>query len=143
MIADKAVLAEIQESWKGVEMLRQKVHVPIRVPIFGYVLQGIEVLFAADAEHNLPFVHACAVLNDALKQLEREGRFNCNSIFLGALLSASKDKLPWKDFTVIEEAVKRRNGIAHHGEIVPREDCWRFTDAIKDELVSFRILQAG
>jgi hypothetical protein len=139
MIADTTVLSEIRESWKGVEMLRQK----IKAAILGAFSEGSSfVLFAADAAHNLPFVQACAVLNDALEQLRDEGHFRCKGRLLGTLLYASKDKLRWKGFSTIEEAVNRRNAIAHHAQIVPRGECWRLTDAIRQELVSFNVLEA-
>ena len=98
VIADAAVLSEIQASWRGVEMLRHRIQLAIQ----GSVLEGaILALHADDAAHNLPFVHACAVLNDALEQLRDERRFKCNGKrpTLGILLSASEDKLPWKHFT--------------------------------------------
>ena len=140
MIADTAVLSEIQESWTGVEILHQR----LNAAILGAFSEGSSFgLFAAYAAHNLPFVHACAVLNDALKQLEQEGHFHCKSIFLGALLSASNDKLPWKNFRTIEEVVSRRNDIAHRAEVIPRVDCWRFIDAIREELISLKILQTS
>ena len=119
MISDPVALAEIRESWKGVEALRGR----LQRGILGSFAQGGSfVIFVADAAHNLPFVHACAVLNDVLAQLAKEGRFTCKSIFLGALVAASKAKLPWKDFALIKEGVDRRNGVAHRGEILPRGD---------------------
>ena len=137
MITDTAALTEIRESWRGVEGLRHK----LQTALLGSFSQGATfAIFAADAAHNLPFVHACAVLNDVLEQLKQEGHFHSKSIFLGALLSASKAKLPWNDFPMIEEAVARRNDVAHRAEVLPRADCWRFIDAIRDELVSWSIL---
>ena len=140
MIVDTAALTEIRESWRGVEGLRDK----LQRALLGSFAQGASsAIFAADAAHNLPFVHACTVLNDVLGQLKQEGLFQSKSIFLGALVSVSKDKLPWKNLPLIEEAVTRRNGIAHRAEILPRGDCWRFIDAIRDELISWGVLQAN
>jgi hypothetical protein len=137
MITDSVALGEIRESWQGVDRLRDK----LQRALLGSFAQGASfAIFAADAAHNLPFIHACAVLNDVLAQLRQEGHFQSNSIFLGALLSASKAKLPWKNFAVIEEAVARRNDVAHRAEILARGDCWRYIDAIKAELVSWSIL---
>src|ERR671923_2534726 len=100
MIADQAALDEIRQSWRGVEALRDK----LQRALLGSFAQGASfVVFVADAAHNLPLVHAYAVLNDVLEQLSKEGHFRCNSIFLGALLAESKEKLPWKDFPLINE----------------------------------------
>lgn len=124
----------------GVETLRGR----LQRGILGSFAQGGSfVIFVADAAHNLPFVHACAVLNDVLTQLAKEGRFACKSIFLGALVSASEGPLQWKDIALIKEAVHRRNGIAHRGEILPRGDCWKYTDAIKDQLTEWSVLDAS
>ncbi|MEX2214123.1 MAG: hypothetical protein WD768_08350 [Phycisphaeraceae bacterium] len=140
MIADTSALTEIRESWRGVEGLRDK----LQRALLGSFAQGASfAIFAADAAHNLPFVHACAVLNDVLEQLKQEGHFQSKSIFLGALLSASRGKLAWKNLPLIDEAVARRNDVAHRAEVLPRADCWRFIDAIREELVSWSILQAS
>ena len=101
----------VRKSWAGVEGLRDK----LQRSLLGSFAEGASfALFAADAAHNLPFVHACAVLNDVLNQLKQEGQFQSKSIFLGALLDSSKSKLPWKNLPVIQEAVARRNDVAHH-----------------------------
>ena len=140
MITDTAALAEIRDSWDGVEGLRDK----LQAALIGPPAIGASfAIFAADAAHNLPFIHACALLNDVLEQLEREGHFRCGSIFLGALLRASKTRLPWKNFPVIDEAVASRNAIAHRAEVLARADCWRFIDAIREELLSWRILESS
>lgn len=137
MITDKTALAAIQNSWKGVELLRQK----LQIGFFASASQGAVSFSVVDAAHNLPFVHACAVLNDALEQLRDEQCFNCGGKHLGALLDASNGKLPWRNFQIIKEAVQKRNDIAHRAEILPRAECWRYMDAIKDELRSLNIIQ--
>lgn len=137
MIKDAIALQELRDSWRGVEALRDK----LQRALLGSFAQGASfAIFAADAAHNLPFVHACAALNDTLAQLQSEGHFRCRSIFLGALVSSSKVALPWKNFALIEEAVTRRNDVAHRGEVLPRKDCWRYIDAIKIELTAWSIV---
>lgn len=140
MISDSIALAEIRASWQGVEALRGRVQ---RALLGAFAQGGSSAIFAADAANNLPFVHACAVLNDILGELAREGRFSCKSIFLGRLLAASEEKLPWNDFALIKEGVERRNGVAHRGELLPRGDCWKYIDAIKAELVAWGVLEAS
>jgi len=92
--------------------------------------------------HNLPFVHACAVLNEVLRQLRDEGRFACDGRTLGALVGASKDQLPWCDFVATTELVKRRNEVAHDAKLVPRGECWQYIDAIKAQLLAWGVLQS-
>ena len=138
MISDRAALEEIRQSWNGVEALRGK----LQRALLGSFAQGASfVIFIADSAHNLPFVHAYAVLNDVLAQLAKEGQFHCNSIFLGKLLAASQEKLAWKAFPLIKEGAERRNDVAHRGEVLPRGDCWKYIDSIRDQLRVWEILE--
>ncbi len=138
MITDRVALDEIRQSWNGVEALRGR----LQGALLGSFAQGASfMIFVADAAHNLPFVHACAVLNDTLEQLAKEGQFRCNSFFLGALLSASENELSWKDFALIKEGAERLNDVKHRGDVLPRADCWKYIDAIRDQLVAWRILE--
>jgi hypothetical protein len=139
MISDADVLAEVRKSWNGVEGLRGKVQ---RAFLGAVARGGVAAIFFVDAAHNVPFIHACAVLNDVLEQLQKEGHFNCNSFFLTKLVRSSKSHLPWNDLPLVEEAVKRRNNIAHRADVLPRGDCWRFIDGIRSELESWKILDA-
>ncbi len=137
MISNPKSLNRIRSLWKAQDDLRNRVQ---RALLGAFSLGGSSAIFAADAAHNLPFVHACSVLNEVLIQLAKEGHYNCKSRFLGKLLRASEKHLPWTDFATIEEAVDRRNKLAHHGAVLPRADCWKYTDAIKHELVTWKII---
>jgi hypothetical protein len=139
MISDHATLTEIRQSWKGVEALRGRLQ---RSLLGSFAQRASFVIFVSDSAHNLPFVHAYAVLNDVLKQLENENHFKCKSFFLGALLDASKAKLSWNDFAIIKEGAERRNDVAHRGEVLPRADCWRYIDAIKDQLLAWGVVDS-
>ncbi len=140
MISDKNVLTEVKASWGGVEALRDKLQ---RALLGSFAEGGSFAIFAADAAHNLPFMHAYSVLNDTLKQLSVEDHFKCKSIFLGALLDASKDNLEWRDFSLIKEGADRRNGVAHRGDILPRADCWKYIDAVREQLLAWKVLDAS
>ena len=140
MISDQSALAEIRKSWRGVEALRGKV----QRALLGSVAQGGSfAIFAADAAHNLPFMHAYSVLNDVLRQLSLEGHFKCKSIFLGPLLDASEHKLSWKNFCLINEGKDRRNDVAHRGDVLLRGDCWQYIDAVHEQLLRWQVLDVG
>ena len=85
MIKDRSTLIEIRKSWKGVVSLRNNTRTSIAAAATSGVGLGACVISIADAAHNLPFIHACSVLNDSLLQVCKEGHFKCKSIFLGAL----------------------------------------------------------
>ena len=140
MIRDATVLAEIQQNWAGVEALRAKLQRSAFATFSMPTIGGIFPFALADAAHNLPFIHAYAVLNDALKQLRDEGHFACNCFFLGALLKASQNVLAWRDFALISQGVTRRNEVAHRGQLLNRADCWKYVDAVKVELSALGII---
>jgi hypothetical protein len=138
VIQDATALTEIQQSWNGVEALRSKLQVSAFASVG--VIGGTFPFTLANAAHNLPFIHAYAVLNDALKQLADGGRFTCKSIFLGELLKKSETVLPWQDFALISVGVGRRNDVAHRGQLLDRGDCWKYVDAVKAELSAWGII---
>jgi hypothetical protein len=138
MIKDPAALAEVRSGWSGVEALRDSLQVSAFASI-GF-MGGIFPFKLANAAHNLPFVHAFAVLNDVLEQLAKEGHFACKSIFLGALVQKSEKALPWLNYGVITTAVARRNDVAHRGQILEQGECWKYIDAVKEELAGWGII---
>jgi hypothetical protein len=141
MIKDTDTLTEIQASWDGVENLRGKIQRSLFASV-GF-LGGTFPFAAANAAHNLPFLHAISVLNVVLEALAKEGWFNCGSFFLGALLNAAKDDLQWVDYDAIREANRLRVALAHKGELLPRADCWKHIDAVKAQLVAWGIIGAN
>lgn len=141
MIKDTDTLTEIQACWNGVENHRGKIQRSLFASV-GF-LGGTFPFTAADAAHNLPFMHAMSVLNDVLRALAKEGRFNCDSHFLGQLLDAAKDDLQWVDYQAIREANRLRVAVAHRGELLPRADCWEHIDDVKAQLVAWGIIGAS
>lgn len=139
MIIDQTALAEIHRLWHGVEQLRGRIH-GTRLTNFAFgspiaVLQPTE-----DVAYNLPFLHACAVLNDTLSQLADEGHFRCKSWMLGSLLNAAKSSLSWVDFDKIKKIVEIRNQVAHEGILCPRQDCIDYIETIHQQLRSWGVL---
>jgi len=129
MIGDPAVLEEIRMSWKGVDILREKT----QRALLGSIAQGASAVIMIDA---------CSVLNEVLQQLALQGQFKCKSRFLGSLLEASREDLAWKDFSLMKECVARRKDLAHRGEILPRANCWKYIDGIKNELLHWGVLNS-
>ncbi len=138
MIRDPNALAEIQQSWAGVEALRSTLQVSAAASMG--IIGGAFPFALSNAAHNLPFIHAYAVLNDVLEQLADEGHFNCKSIFLGELLKRSEQALQWQDFALIRAGAARRNDVAHRGQLLERGDCWKYVDAVKAELSAWAVL---
>jgi hypothetical protein len=138
MIKHATARAEVQLGWAVVEALRDSLQVSANASVG--VIGGSFPFQLANAAHNLPFVHAFAVLNDVLEQLAKEGHFACKSIFLGALLQKSEKPLPWRDYALISAGVNRRNDVAHRGQLLERGECWKYIDAVKEELAGWGII---
>jgi hypothetical protein len=144
MITDPKALEDLRVSWDGVRLLRLKIY---RAITGSATLPGSFTVFIADAAHNLPFLQACAVLNDVLAQLRDEQHFRCGRLGndrtpLGALVRDSEHALPWRNYPLIKEAKCCRNALAHRAKIIPHADCWRYIDAIEAELVQWGIVDA-
>ena len=137
MIADTQVLGDVRQSWAGVRELRQTVDIAVPHGVLAFPV----LIFIADVPYNLPFLHACGVLNDTLEQLAIEQSFAYKGRNFGPLIDASVGILPWNDLPLICVAKDRRDGLAHRGVIVQRDDCLRYIDAIEVELVHWRIVR--
>jgi hypothetical protein len=107
---------------------------------FDGIIGGVFPFALLNAAHNLPFIHAYAVLNDVLERLAYEGHFTCKSIFLGELLKRSEQALRWHDFALISAGATRRNDVAHRGQLLDRGDCWKYVDAVKVELSAWGVI---
>jgi len=140
VIKDLSTLSEIQSEWQGVENLRKRLKVDAMASFAMPPLGGDYPFALGKAAQNLPFIHACSVLNEVLIALEAEGHFVCKSRFLGALVKSSKQVLPWINYSLIEKVVDERNGVAHRGELLEQEVCWKYVDAIRIELVNWRVV---
>ncbi len=134
MIKDAAVLDRVQKEWASVSVLSGRIKVNLFAG-FGHFSH-----FLADCANNLPFLHACSVLNEALLQVRDEGVFQCKARTLGALVKAAEHNLTWADYTAVKEMVKKRNELAHKGVLCSRKDCWRYISVIETELRGWSIL---
>lgn len=144
MIKDDETRAEIVENWNGVEIVRSKIEINLLGAVgFG---DGIYPFYAADAAFNLPFIQAVAVLNDALQAYAFEGRFGNNHKIkrsFDQLLKLAKNELSWKNYSEIIKLKKLRDLVAHHGELVPRGECWGCVDTVKAELIHWGLVEVG
>ncbi len=137
MINDAAALTDIRQSWEGARMLRLRV----QRGLAGLVGAGAGTsVLLADIAHNLPFLHACSVLNDTLEQLRDDGVFRSGQRTLGALVEASTGSLVWLDRATIDRMVIDRNSLAHDGVVLARAACWQYIDLIEQQLRDWAIV---
>jgi hypothetical protein len=136
MISDPNTLKKLQQEWEGVRALRNRIKLGM---VVAAVPHGYPFILSNMA-HNLPFLHACGVLNNVLEQLRDENLFKCGSKTLGSLLDASQYYLPWNDFVLMKEILDQRNKLAHHGHLILPSDCRKYIEAIEHELVTWKIV---
>jgi len=137
MITNTSVLQTLQTEWQGVLKLKGKIDKLLKAS-FSQGASAIALL--ADIPHNLPFLYACGVFNDALIEIRDAGYFKSKMRTLGALITDSKNSLPWLNYTLMKEVVEKRNDLAHRAVILPRCDCWRYIDAIELQLRDWNVL---
>ncbi len=138
MIKDKDVLQEIRKQWDGVVALRRRIQVNL---LASFSFGGTFSHFTADCAHNLPFLHACSVLNEALRQMRDEGVFTSTKHTLGAFAKSAQHQVSWVNYAEVTKMVGERNGLAHRAALLPRVDCWGYLEVIEAELRSWSIIK--
>jgi hypothetical protein len=137
VIKDAEALLYIEMQWTAVLALRDRIQ---RQLFMAMTTGGTYPTFAADCAHNLPFLHACSVLNAALQAMRDEGQFESRNFFLGTLVAAAKHSIEWVDYVAVVETVEKRDQLAHHGMLLPRADCWRHLAVVENELRGWSII---
>ena len=137
MIHDANVLQKVRDEWKTVRATWDMVAANI---VFSFAGGGYVSHDFRCVAYSLTLLFGFTVLEHVLQQLRDEGRFSCNSFFVGKLMSASQNSLPWIDYALVDEARRRRNDIAHRQQWIEIDDCKRYLDAIESELRGWNIL---
>lgn len=135
MIRDPQIKSEIVKEWDGVRKLQQSFLTAHLLPGFGIINEVIP-----DEFHNLPFVLAFAVLDEVLTQLRDQGHFKCKSSLLGPKMRASRRRLPWQNYDLVNSGRKARNRLAHDARLLAKADCFKYIDAMEIELRAWGII---
>lgn len=134
MIIDQAALAEIRQDWVAVRKLSSIVLFS-RVTPSGWIQENRQ-----DEAFNLPLLLAYSVLERVLSELRGKAKFQSPTDKLGPMMKASKQNLPWVDFSLIDQGRLARNALAHEAKLVSKHDCLRFIEAIEIELKAWASL---
>ena len=137
MITDRVVLEDIRSSWNTVRISQEMIQTNLNV---AFAFGGAQSHNFKNLAYSLILIFAFSVIEDALRQLEDQGVFSAKNRQLGTLMHASKSALPWVAFQFVDEGRERRNDVAHKREYLERADCWKYIDAIENELIAWRIL---
>lgn len=139
MIQDKVKQADYQKEWNSVRKFQNRIQANLNASGMMFGTGATHAI--RDISHNLVLLFAFSVFEDVLKQLKAEKYFISDNNNLGNLMHKSQNHLPWQNFTLVDEARERRNEIAHDQTIFPRDDCWKYIDAIENELVQWGVIK--
>jgi len=134
MIHNRQTKSEIAQDWSVVRKLCNTAKTRY-LPGFGVIVNT-----PPEEIYNLPLVLAYAVLDRVLNVLRDQGEFSCKSWKLGAKMDASQNKLPWKDYCLVDKGRDARNELAHDAKLLSKADCLHFIDAIESELRAWSIV---
>jgi hypothetical protein len=141
MLEDTEQLMLIRKEWAGVEALQSSLKRDAMVSAAMPMFDGHYPRTLLNASLNLPFLHACSVLNDVLLEFVKQGKFKSSQRTLGALVKDSKSKLQWDNFENIKTVlVEDRNALAHDGVLIDAQTCKGHIEAVKAQLVAWKIL---
>jgi hypothetical protein len=90
--------------------------------------------------YNLPLVLAYAILDEVLSALIAQGVFACRDWKLGSKMVASKTKLAWQNYLLVDSGKTARNELAHRATLVERAHCLQFIEAIEVELRAWGVI---
>ena len=138
MIQDSMKLQEIRDTWVTVRIFQAKVTTNLNAAFVGGGIPQTHEF--RNLAHSLILLFAFSVLEDVLKQLKQEKVFSSGTNQLGDLMYFSKGALAWKAFALVDEGRTKRNELAHQRQLIERVDCWKYIDAIEEELVGWKIL---
>ena len=138
MIADKYVKQDLRESWSTVLSTKEMVKANI---VWAFAGGGYTSKQFRDLSFNLTLLFGFSVVERALTQMRDEGKFNSASSQLSTLMEKSKNKIPWINYDLIDEARNIRNDIAHKQQWIEQSECFRYLDGIEMELINWGVLK--
>jgi hypothetical protein len=115
----------------------------------GHVRQSGLVSFATstlpqkglvDLAYALTLPFAFSAFEKVLLELRDCGVIKCKRSQLRPLMEASRSRLWWQDYDLVDEARESRNALVHDRQTPSREDTIRYIDAIDAELRAWSIV---
>ncbi|MDP1670786.1 MAG: hypothetical protein Q8L63_01745 [Alphaproteobacteria bacterium] len=135
-----ATLEELRSAWTGVVQMRERMKTIIIVTFAGGALTGPAL---REVVYNLPLLLSFDVLKQALAEAGNEKLFVCSARApLGKLMDCGRDSLAWIDWENLREGVRRRNAIAHDGQLFDGKQCLQDIDNVEAQLIAWKILSA-
>ena len=139
MITDAAFVSDIVNEWSAIAQLRRQWN---RTTMVGAMGGSTVVSFAPrDEFYNLPLVLAYCTLDNVLGELVEQGTIpRTRRNMLGDKMVSAKDVLPWIDYALIDTGRRARNDLAHKSQLVGKQDCITYVEAIGAQLRAWNIV---
>jgi len=137
MIRDPKILQDVQAEWHTAISTWKMVQSNI---VFSFAMGGFTSNQFRSVAYSMTLLFAFSAFEHVLQQLRDEGVFKCKSSFLGPLMLASQQVLPWTNYSLVDEARVRRNKVAHEQQWVPIPDVKRYIEGMETELRSWKIV---
>jgi hypothetical protein len=137
MVRDPKARSHIAQEWAAVRKLCASSHRQSQIPGGPFMNETPPESF-----YNLPFLLAYAVLDQMLAELIDQGTIQCQKKrpLLGDKMAASSNAIPWQDYALVDSGKTARNELTHDARLLGKADCFRFIDAIENELKAWRVL---
>lgn len=139
MIVNASALAALQSEWAGVVRMGERMRLLVTTT---FASLAITAPALATVVYNLPLLLAFDVLRQVLLQARDDGRFACPSNQLGNLMNSAKGALPWIDWKTLREGIRRRNEVAHDGELFDSAQCLQDIANVENQLIEWRIIHS-
>jgi hypothetical protein len=136
LITNPATLAMLQSEWMGVVRMRERMQSLVTAT---FAFGAITAPALSSVLYNLPLLLAFDLLKGALSAARDEGKFECKRSQLGDLMDAAKGVVAWIDWASLREGVRRRNKVAHDGELFDSTQCLQDIQRIEEQLVAWGI----
>lgn len=133
MISDAAALA-LRAEWNGVVRMRERMQTLVCVTFASGAITGPAL---AKVVYNLPLLLAFDVLRQALLTARDEGQFKCRRGQLGDLMDSARSSLSWLDWDSLRAGVRRRNEVAHDGQLFDSDQCIRDIANVEAQLIAW------
>jgi hypothetical protein len=136
MLTDAATIADLQSEWTGVIKMRDRMQ---KVVTFSFVAGSIPSS-ATGVVYNLPVLLAFDVLGQVLRAARGEGLFACNSDHPGPLMDCAKTAFSWLDWDELRAGIRRRNEIAHDGQLFDGAQCLKDIANVEKQLMEWGLI---
>ena len=136
LITDVTALAAIRSEWSAVLIVRERMRKLMAGPV-GSIPDGA----LHSVVYNLPMFLAFNVLEKALRVLKKQRQIPGHSDQLGDLMDIFQGDPSWLERSVLRDGERRRNAIAHAGELFSGVECLADIEAVEEQLRAWEILE--